>query len=305
MKSLTHITQHSEYLPFGELLVDEHRNSHNTRYKFNGKEFDQETGNYYYGARYYNPKTSLWLSVDPLAEKYNEWSPYNYTLNNPVKYVDPDGRSVDEPDDWVLGKNGKYIYDADVTSALDPDLSGRIYVGKSLDDVAENYSNNNPISSFLGGEPEFGDTSDWQGEIKADLKNWVDDWADSDNFLSELSYTSVNEGSLTFQAMNPFDNRVTTLQGHGVNSRELTDAGANTFASMIPLSKPANQTIKVLNASQFSKTFKNTFLTKTSHKLIGFYNRTYNKIADNFNESTFFKSTTENITSFFFENDNN
>ena len=94
------ITQHSEYLPFGELLVDEHRNSHNTRYKFNGKEFDQETGNYYYGARYYDPKTSLWLSVDPLAEKYNECSPYNYTLNNPVKYVDPDGSSVDE-----AGKN--------------------------------------------------------------------------------------------------------------------------------------------------------------------------------------------------------
>ena len=90
------ITQHAEYLPFGELLVDEHRNSHNTRYKYNGKEFDQETGNYYYGARYYNPKTSLWLSVDPLAEKYNEWSPYNYTLNNPVKYVDPDGRSPDD-----------------------------------------------------------------------------------------------------------------------------------------------------------------------------------------------------------------
>ena len=101
------ITQHSEYLPFGELLVDEHRNSHNTRYKYNGKEFDQETGNYYYGARYYDPKTSLWLSVDPLAEKYNEWSPYNYTLNNPVKYVDPDGNGPWKP---KVNDNGSTSY---------------------------------------------------------------------------------------------------------------------------------------------------------------------------------------------------
>jgi len=39
-------------------------------YKFNGKEFDEETGLYYYGARYMNPVTSLWYGVDPLAEKY-------------------------------------------------------------------------------------------------------------------------------------------------------------------------------------------------------------------------------------------
>ncbi|WP_247653588.1 RHS repeat-associated core domain-containing protein [Flavobacterium sp. CS20] len=85
------ISQHAEYLPFGELLTDEHLNSHNTRYKYNGKEFDQETGNYYYGARYYNPKTSLWLSVDPLTEKYPEWSPYNYTMNNPILLYRPNG----------------------------------------------------------------------------------------------------------------------------------------------------------------------------------------------------------------------
>ncbi|QTY27566.1 RHS repeat domain-containing protein [Flavobacterium sp. CS20] len=90
------ISQHAEYLPFGELLTDEHLNSHNTRYKYNGKEFDQETGNYYYGARYYKPKTSLWLSVDPLAEQMPSWSPHNYTFNNPIRYIDPDGRAPED-----------------------------------------------------------------------------------------------------------------------------------------------------------------------------------------------------------------
>jgi RHS repeat-associated protein len=67
-------------------------NYYNTPYKFNGKELDVETGLYYYGARYYDPKTSIWLSVDPLAEKYPNMSPYAYCFNNPVIFTDPDGR---------------------------------------------------------------------------------------------------------------------------------------------------------------------------------------------------------------------
>lgn len=47
------------YLPYGELLVDEHTSSDDMPYKFNGKELDQETGLYYYGARYMNPVMSL------------------------------------------------------------------------------------------------------------------------------------------------------------------------------------------------------------------------------------------------------
>ncbi|MDQ7917831.1 RHS repeat-associated core domain-containing protein [Mesonia sp. MT50] len=92
-----------EYLPFGETLVEEHLNSNNSPYKFNAKEFDAETGNYYYGARYYNPKWSIWLSVDPLAESMPEWSPYNYTMNNPLRYVDPDGRA---PEDIIVTTSG-------------------------------------------------------------------------------------------------------------------------------------------------------------------------------------------------------
>lgn len=86
------VTQNIEYFPSGEVFVENHRNSNYSPYKFNGKELDAETGYYYYGARYYNPRVSLWLNVDPLAEKYPSWSPYNYTFNNPVKFIDPDGR---------------------------------------------------------------------------------------------------------------------------------------------------------------------------------------------------------------------
>ncbi len=64
-----------------------------SRYKFNGKELDKQTGYYYYGARYYDPVLSRWLSVDNLASHPNQVgkSPYAYAWNNPVVLNDPDG----------------------------------------------------------------------------------------------------------------------------------------------------------------------------------------------------------------------
>ena len=91
------VTQHVEYVPFGEVFIEERNNTWNTPYLFNAKELDEETGLYYYGARYYDPKTSVWLSVDPLAEDDPNVSSYTFSLNNPVRYIDPDGRQVPLP----------------------------------------------------------------------------------------------------------------------------------------------------------------------------------------------------------------
>ena len=91
------ITQYDAYLPYGELLVDEHSSSEDLPYKFNGKQFDEETGLYYYGARYLNPMTNLWYGVDPLAEKYPNISSYCYTINNPIRYIDIKGTEVGDP----------------------------------------------------------------------------------------------------------------------------------------------------------------------------------------------------------------
>ena len=66
-----------------------------TPYLFNAKEFDEETGMYYYGARYYEPRLSLWLSIDPKEEKYSNVSTYCYVISNPLKYTDPTGMEID------------------------------------------------------------------------------------------------------------------------------------------------------------------------------------------------------------------
>ncbi|MEO8235529.1 MAG: RHS repeat-associated core domain-containing protein, partial [Flavobacterium sp.] len=85
-------------LPFGETMAEQKGASYyKSPFKFNGKELDEETGLYYYGARYYDPKSSIWLSVDPLAEQGPEISPYIYCNQNPLNLTDPDGRWPDLP----------------------------------------------------------------------------------------------------------------------------------------------------------------------------------------------------------------
>ena len=98
------ITQYTAYLPYGELLVDEHSSSEDLPYKFNGKELDEETGLYYYGARYMQPAVSIWYGVDPLTEKYTSVSGYAYCLANPVNRIDYDGR-----DEIHVNQNGQVI----------------------------------------------------------------------------------------------------------------------------------------------------------------------------------------------------
>ena len=93
------ILEENNYYPFGlkhnSYNVDNFQPGY--KYKYNNKEFQDELGlnTYDYGARFYDPATGRWYSVDAMAEKYSELSPYNYALNNPVIYVDPNGNEVE------------------------------------------------------------------------------------------------------------------------------------------------------------------------------------------------------------------
>jgi uncharacterized protein RhaS with RHS repeats len=143
-------------------------------YRFTGKELDRETGLYYYGARYLDPKRSRWISSDPAFEEYlpvppvdeearkhNENLPgmggvfnlvnlntYHYSGNNPVKYIDPDGKAIETPWDlasaalgavssYLSYKNKNYIGGtinllgamADSAAAIVPGIPGGVSVG--------------------------------------------------------------------------------------------------------------------------------------------------------------------------------
>lgn len=103
----TEIIEESNYYPFG--LKHEGYNglvgNPAYKYKYNGKEL-QETGMYDYGARMYMSDLGRW-GVDPLAEASRQYSAYNYVLNNPIRLIDPDGRSPFDNVDPI--KNGFVI----------------------------------------------------------------------------------------------------------------------------------------------------------------------------------------------------
>ena len=83
------------YAPFGEITNEYNAGWQNgvlPKYSFNAKELDEETGMYYYEARYMAPP--VFISRDRLFEKYPFMSPYAYCMNNPIKYIDPSGDSV-------------------------------------------------------------------------------------------------------------------------------------------------------------------------------------------------------------------
>ncbi|WP_262708501.1 RHS repeat-associated core domain-containing protein [Chryseobacterium taihuense] len=92
------VTDSNDYYPFGMNFVrNEEEEAHfgtgsYVNYKYNGKEL-QETGMYDYGARFYMPDIGRWGVIDPLAEMYTRHSPYHYAVNNPMRFIDPDGRS--------------------------------------------------------------------------------------------------------------------------------------------------------------------------------------------------------------------
>jgi RHS repeat-associated protein len=82
------VVQSVAYIPYGEVFIEERNGTWNTPYLFNAKELDEEAGLYYYGARYLNPTSGMWLSTDPLFEKNIDASPYSYCHGNPVNKVD-------------------------------------------------------------------------------------------------------------------------------------------------------------------------------------------------------------------------
>jgi len=101
---------------FGEVFVEERNNKWNTPYLFNAKELDEETGLYYYGARYYDPRVSVWLGVDKDWEKYINISVYTFCHDNPEKLTDPNGKG-----DYYDSFTGEKVYN-------DKKDDGKVYI---------------------------------------------------------------------------------------------------------------------------------------------------------------------------------
>ena len=130
--SLGNTIQQVEYTPWGEVFVEQRsgNSDFSTPYLFNGKELDEETGLYYYGARYYDPKLSVWYSTDPMQMDYPWVSTYGYCLGNPINSLDSEGNRV-------IFING--YYNTGILSALTGQYGGEKYWGTSFVNAGMNY----------------------------------------------------------------------------------------------------------------------------------------------------------------------
>jgi len=91
--------------------VSSNANSAASKFKYNGKELNEELGlNWYdYGARNYDAALGRWMNIDPLAEAYVSTSPFIYAINNPIFFIDPDGMRIDVSSILEQDDDGNYV----------------------------------------------------------------------------------------------------------------------------------------------------------------------------------------------------
>lgn len=135
-----------DYYSYGKILR-EYDNGAGDRYLTTGHERDQKTGLDYRGARYYDSDVARFLSTDPWAVKYPNWSTYNYVMGNPIVLIDPTGKG---PTNWIRNKEtGDVEWRSEVKSEeTTPDgyeYIGRYYQGLTVKEFKEHPESNGVI----------------------------------------------------------------------------------------------------------------------------------------------------------------
>ena len=270
------ITQYDAYLPYGELLVDEHSSSEDLPYKFNGKQFDEETGLYYYGARYMNPVTSLWYGVDPMAEKYMTIGAYVYCVSNPIRFLDLIGK---EPGDFFESMDlaaidfGKYYNASSIKE--NREYATLIYETKDRwGNIA--YSYNTPLKGTQDSSKPSTDGLPKDAIVRAIAHTHGEDLANYDN--ENFSPTDIK----TYKY---FDGYVVTPKGKLKHYNHITKKQNIVATKRLPysLKKGSNGRTKVIGNVYYHK---KGFKTATERRVAWYKNKMKESWYDRYISST-------------------
>jgi RHS repeat-associated protein len=244
------------YFPTGEVFVEQNLKTNVLPYKFNGKELDAETGYYYYGARYYNPKVSLWLNVDPLAD-YNphmntehyidgqhnggvlnqgNGNPYIYCYQSPVKYVDPNGKQVDVTvnRNTIMMSQHLIFYGSQATTELSGRISSNVTDQFNRENLSYNLNGKNySVKMRTTYETVSVDEATSMAENNTDNK--VQFIRISDQKRS--SFHNINENSGFYSTNDDLENSMTAshegAHGMGLNHTDGSDGNKDTPPNII------------------------------------------------------------------------
>ncbi|MGF7076227.1 DUF6443 domain-containing protein [Mucilaginibacter sp. 3215] len=171
------LLQENDYYAFGYGIQSTQQTiSPKNEYLYNNKELQEEIGGLYdYGARFYDPVIGRWTTVDPLAESYRTWSPFNYVQNNPARMTDPDGMGhFDRQGNWIADPTDNDTYD--FRSQVTQNGQTFTWMGNNTGWIAENQLPDDQLESMYNGYTRAGQNP-YQGAYGNQIRIWAQSWA--------------------------------------------------------------------------------------------------------------------------------
>ena len=254
------IISYEEYHPFGTTSYRSGRTETEVslkRYKYVGKERDEETGLYYYGARYYAGWIARFVSVDPLQFEYPYYTPYQYAGNKPISYIDLDG--LEE----VYLQNGKsrpsplpeeYIKNNSIVSNKNPISPFNKTVNNKNDKLPSNGNariSNNQENYHNGSEGDFDYEPDFKLSFSTEIRGG-----------NMLKFKACGYG---FEKTYGISNTVTSIT-YGIDTDEGITVEEKTFFGKDAYRKPLSFYIDALTDPN---TLKNTEISASYGRGIG------------------------------------
>ncbi|WP_159025831.1 RHS repeat-associated core domain-containing protein [Aquimarina sp. Aq78] len=211
------VQQEKNYYPFGL----EHKGYNNTitgrehNYGFNGKEENNELGLEWhdFGSRNFDTSLGRWINIDPLAEGYENWSPYSYAFNNPIYFIDPDGERIRiGNNDYSYEENRDYDaieddFERDTYKALD-----KLYSSDALNiDLNGDGEKTNLFDSLLGDDYDI-------SIVKSKGKGSAFDRKTNDLAFSSSYGVVINKSGASKEELEKTTETGETTENTGINS---------------------------------------------------------------------------------------
>lgn len=212
------VVSEDHYYPFGLQMSGDWSlpNTNEFDYRYNGKEVQKEfdLGYYNYGARFYDPSIARFTGVDPLASSYASLTPYHYVMNNPLIYIDPDGRNT-----VYFGSDGQKLYETedDFDNAIVivgddnleafnnaiTDFDGSESAIGGLRGLGDNYMIDGMISFFDNNNGSIADQSDVDSEYQVSMEDGSPVIAEVGGFLERKEGNTICVSDCQFSSHNP------------------------------------------------------------------------------------------------------